>query len=77
MTTYHVNAKHLLCPMPVIKLQEQIASAQVGDVVELMCTDAGSLHDVPAWCRVHQHTVLSMDTQDSLMVFRIQVNADF
>jgi len=76
MATYHINAKHLLCPMPVIKLQEQIAVADVNDIIELTCTDSGSLQDVPAWCRVHQHSLLSIDSQEPPMTFRIQVNAE-
>ncbi len=57
MNIYQLDATRLICPMPVIKLQEKIKGLVAGDKVELVCNDRGVLHDIPAWCRVHGHAV--------------------
>lgn len=57
MSIYQLDTKRLICPMPVIKLQAKIKELATGDKIELICTDRGVLHDVPAWCRVHGHVV--------------------
>ena len=58
-----LNARQLLCPMPVIRTQKFVSELSDGDVLEVICSDPGALVDIPAWCRVHGHKVL--DTQSS------------
>ncbi len=57
MADHTVNARRLLCPLPVIRLQAAISKAGVGESVEIICTDPGAQNDIPAWCRVHQHSL--------------------
>ena len=52
-----VDARHLLCPLPVIRTQDSIAKLQPGDALQVRCTDPGVVRDIPAWCRVHKHEV--------------------
>ena len=47
-----IDAKRLLCPMPVIRLGEMINTIDKGDLIEMIATDPGVLHDIPAWCKV-------------------------
>lgn len=53
-----IDARNLLCPMPVIRVQDAIAEAKEGVLIKVICTDPGAMHDVPAWAKVHGHTVL-------------------
>lgn len=55
---HQLDARGLLCPMPVIRLQNFIQDLPTGSEVELLATDPGVNYDVPAWCRVHGHEVL-------------------
>jgi tRNA 2-thiouridine synthesizing protein A len=57
MADYSVDARRLLCPMPVIRLQNAIGDATQGESVEIVCTDPGTQSDIPAWCRVHSHSL--------------------
>lgn len=59
MSLYQLDARRLLCPMPVIRVQNKIKELAIGDVLEVTCTDPGVLHDIPAWCRVHGHEIIS------------------
>lgn len=61
---HELDARYLLCPMPVIRVQSAVASLAPGDVLDVRATDPGALHDIPAWCRVHGHEVLETTTGD-------------
>lgn len=53
-----LNAKRLLCPLPVIRTQDKVKTMNKGDVLEVICTDPGVMQDIPAWCRINGHQVL-------------------
>ena len=53
-----LNAKRLLCPLPVIRTQDKVKTMSKGDVLEVVCTDPGVMQDIPAWCRINGHRVL-------------------
>ena len=57
-TPQTLDARGLLCPLPVIRTQDRIKTMQVGDVLEVQATDPGVLHDIPAWCRVNGHELI-------------------
>lgn len=56
--TYKLDARRLLCPMPVIRTQNKVEELSPGDILEVVCTDHGVLNDIPAWCRINGHKVL-------------------
>ena len=70
----NLDARGLLCPMPVIKVQDRIADLRPGAVLDVLATDPGTLADVPAWCRVHGHEILEMVQADHEIRIRIKVN---
>jgi len=73
MSHYQLDARNLLCPMPVIRTQNKLAELLAGDILEVYCSDPGALHDIPAWCRIHGHEVLESRTQagDIIVVLRV------
>ena len=71
--TTHLDARGLLCPLPVIRTQDEIRMLEVGDVLEVVATDPGVLHDIPAWCRVHGHRLLISEQRADDFRFRIEV----
>jgi tRNA 2-thiouridine synthesizing protein A len=69
MSKHTLDARNSLCPMPVIKTQNKINELQVGDVLEVTCTDPGALNDIPAWCRINGHLVKeSYDNNDEVVI---------
>ncbi|MFH1143245.1 MAG: sulfurtransferase TusA family protein [Candidatus Eisenbacteria bacterium] len=46
-----LDLKGLPCPLPVVKMSQQIGSVKVGEVIEVHTTDPGSLSDFPAWAK--------------------------
>lgn len=57
-----VDARRLLCPLPVIRTQDAVAKLPPAHTLKVICTDPGALHDIPAWARIHGHTVIQTET---------------
>lgn len=68
-----LDTKGQLCPMPVIKTQNQIKDMQPGDILKVEATDPGVLHDIPAWCRINGHKVLDKYQEDKVCYILIEV----
>lgn len=59
-----LDTSGLLCPLPVIRTQDFIKQRksegmQAGAQMLIVASDPGALHDIPAWCRIHGHRVVS------------------
>jgi tRNA 2-thiouridine synthesizing protein A len=52
-----LDVRKLLCPLPVIRVQQKIKELNPGSILEILATDRGVLYDIPAWCRIHGYTV--------------------
>lgn len=74
MAQIEVNARRLLCPMPVIKLQQAVDKANTGDRITITCTDPGAMNDIPAWCRVNGHTLETAAQVENDYIFNILVH---
>ena len=69
----HLDARRLLCPMPVIKTQNKIHELSPGTQLEIVCTDPGALYDIPTWCRIHGHSVLNTRKEKGEIFITIEV----
>ncbi len=67
-----IDVKRLLCPMPVIRLGEMIDAVDTGDTIEMLATDPGVLHDIPAWCKVHGHKVLEINEKNDEIILLVE-----
>jgi tRNA 2-thiouridine synthesizing protein A len=59
-----LDARRLLCPLPVIRVQERVAALRPGARLRVVATDPGALQDIPAWCRINGHRVLESFSRD-------------
>lgn len=73
MSSYTLDARNSLCPMPVIKTQNKVNELQAGDILEVTCTDPGALSDIPAWCRINGHEVIDTKETDNEVIIRIRI----
>lgn len=73
MSDHQLDTRGLLCPMPVIKTQNAIRKLAVGDILTVLATDPGVLHDIPAWCRINGHEVLDHGQEGREIRIRIRV----
>jgi len=73
MSEYEIDTRRLLCPMPVIRTQDAIASCSSGDIVHVFGTDPGIKQDIPAWCRINGHQVIRVDDHGDEIEITIEV----
>jgi tRNA 2-thiouridine synthesizing protein A len=71
-----LDARRLLCPMPVIRLQDCLARQAAGARVRITCTDPGTMSDIPTWCRINGHRVLDNEQQQHEYIFTVQKASD-
>ena len=71
-----LDARRLLCPLPVIRTQDAIAKLNHGDVISVISTDPGAKMDIPAWCRINGHEVMDIKEQDNDIIITIKVVHD-
>jgi len=71
----NLDARRLLCPLPVIRTQDAVTGMQPGEELVVTATDPGVKNDIPAWCRINGHRVLAIEEQDDEIVIRIEVRS--
>jgi len=71
-----LDARRLLCPMPVIRLQDCVEKQASGAKVRITCTDPGTMIDIPTWCRINGHRVLASEQLEQEYIFLVQKDPD-
>ncbi len=67
-----IDTKGLSCPLPIIRAKKGIESIAIGEVMEVLATDPGSVSDFKAWSRATGHELLQAEQIDSVYVYRIR-----
>ncbi len=75
-THHKLDARNVLCPLPVIRTQNMVLTLPEGDTLDVSCTDPGALCDIPAWCRINGHEIVEAritdpDTNEVLISIRV------
>ena len=70
-----MDLKGLACPMPVVKVSKGIKEVEIGQVIEAVTTDPGSLADFPAWARTSGNEILKTDQEEGVIRFYIKRKA--
>ena len=70
-----VDARDLMCPMPVLAATKAMRLLEPGQVLKVLATDTGSLSDIPAWAQDTDNDLLSSTTEDGVLVFYIRKGA--
>lgn len=73
MSHHELDARRLLCPMPVIKTQNKVKDLETGDILDVFCTDPGALSDIPAWARINGHEIISTREEDEEIIISVKV----
>jgi tRNA 2-thiouridine synthesizing protein A len=67
-----LDCKGLLCPLPVIRTKQAIDKMAVGQVLEMISTDPGSVADMQAWSKRTGHELLEHRQGNGLFQFYIR-----
>ena len=67
-----MDLKGLACPMPVVKVSKGIKEVAVGEIIEAVTTDPGSLTDFPAWARTSGNEIVDTRQDEGEIKFYIK-----
>ena len=67
-----LDARGLLCPMPVIKTAKAMRALEPGQVLKITATDRGSIADMPAWAEQTGNELLEWHEEGDALVFHIR-----
>jgi tRNA 2-thiouridine synthesizing protein A len=67
--TKSIDARGMACPGPLMNLIGAIRQGQVGDVFEVLSSDAGSRTDIPAWVAKAKHELVHVREDDGFAHF--------
>ncbi|NPV52584.1 MAG: sulfurtransferase TusA family protein [Firmicutes bacterium] len=56
-----LDARGLLCPMPIVRLSQKIKGIEAGAILEIDADDEGAKADIPAWCGKTGNEYLGME----------------
>jgi len=62
--TRTIDARGSYCPGPLMELIRAIREGQVGDVIAVYSSDAGSKMDIPKWVEKAGHRLVGVETRD-------------
>ena len=71
-----LDARGLLCPMPVVKAAKAMKELEPGQVLKILATDRGSIADMPAWAEDTGNTLLEWHDQGDELVYLIRKGDD-
>lgn len=66
-----IDARGLLCPLPVLRLRKVLAGLPPGAVVELVASDGASWIDVPHFCAGAGHSLISARDEAGVLTYRV------
>jgi tRNA 2-thiouridine synthesizing protein A len=70
-----IDARDMLCPLPVLKVRRHLAALPEGTVVRLLATDPASWVDVPHFCAQGGHVLVEATDTGGLRTYLIRRGA--
>ena len=67
-----LDARGLLCPMPIVKAGKEMRGMNAGQVLKILATDRGAVADVPAWAEDAGHELLEWHDEAGTLVFLVR-----
>jgi tRNA 2-thiouridine synthesizing protein A len=67
-----LDLKGLLCPLPMVKVSQNIKNIAIGGILKATATDPGSLADIPSWARTTGNEVLKTEKEGKNIIFYVK-----
>jgi tRNA 2-thiouridine synthesizing protein A len=68
----HLDARGLLCPLPVLKARKRLQSIAVGETLTMVADDPAAIIDVPHFCAEAGHELVSSETDGADQTYVIR-----
>jgi tRNA 2-thiouridine synthesizing protein A len=70
-----VDARGLMCPLPLLRLKKALVSVAVGETVRILATDPAARLDFGVYIEQAGHLLLSLEEQEGVLTFLIKKDA--
>lgn len=70
--TETIDARGLLCPLPVLKLRKRLKPVANGHCIDLLADDPAAVVDVPHFCAESGHELVSVDDAGDHQIYRVR-----
>ena len=67
-----LDARGLLCPLPVLKLRKRLKSLRPGEEIAMQADDPAAVIDVPHFCAESGHVLRSVAEADGVQTYVIR-----
>jgi Predicted redox protein, regulator of disulfide bond formation len=67
-----IDTRGMACPGPLMNLIGAIRQGQVGQIFEVLSSDAGSKTDIPAWVAKARHELVNVVQDDGYVHFFVR-----
>ncbi|UCB42165.1 MAG: sulfurtransferase TusA family protein [Dehalococcoidales bacterium] len=67
-----LDLRGLMCPLPMVRVSQNINKVPVGGVIRAVATDPGSLADIPSWARTTGNEVLKTERDGKDIIFLVK-----
>lgn len=71
-----LDAKGLVCPLPVLRARRVIKALMPGDILEIHATDPAARLDVPHFCDATGNELIETRQEGEVLIFRIRKTAE-
>ena len=68
-----LDARGLMCPMPIVQLAKKIKEMKSGQILELLADDIGAKEDVPAWCSRTGNSLVGTEEDGKTLKFYVKL----
>lgn len=72
MTELTLDARGLLCPLPILKARKRLGILQSGERLVMQADDPAAIIDVPHFCNEAGHTLIESREDGGAMVYVIE-----
>jgi len=66
------NASGMACPLPVVKTKKMLAEMASGQVLRVLATDPGSVHDMAAFASQTGNQLLESASEGNTFIFYLK-----
>ena len=67
-----LDARGLLCPLPVLKIRKRLQGLAIGQVLRVEADDPVAVIDVPHFCDEAGHDLLDSQLQEDVQIYLIR-----
>ena len=67
-----LDARSLLCPLPVLKARKRLSNLASGDELHVLADDPAAVIDIPHFCAEQGHALVRTDEQDGAQLYVIR-----